>query len=85
MKAPTGKQVREQAPEMVTWSAEQLKRFLERDRDVYGDEHFTYWLMLAQTGMRRSEALALKWADVDQARNRISICRAADTVNIGTV
>ncbi|QHC59615.1 tyrosine-type recombinase/integrase [Rathayibacter sp. VKM Ac-2760] len=85
VKAPTGKQVREQAPEMVTWSAEQLKRYLEWDRDVYGDEHFTYWLVLAQTGMRRSEALALKWADVDQARNRISIRRAADTINIGTV
>lgn len=84
VKAPTEKQVREAAPEMVTWTAEQLKAFLEWDRAVYQDEHHAYWVVLAGTGMRRSEGLALKWSDLDVKNRRISIRRAADTIKIGT-
>lgn len=83
--APTGKQVRAEAPEMVTWSTDELKRFLTWDRDVYEDEHYALWVVLAHTGMRRSEALALRWNDVEVKNQRIAIRRAADTINHGTV
>ncbi|MGO2746737.1 tyrosine-type recombinase/integrase [Microbacterium sp.] len=82
-KPPTGRQVREGAPEMATWNAEQINAFMAWDRDTYRDEHFTFWLVLARTGMRRSEGLALRWSDVDMKRRRISVRRAADTINIG--
>lgn len=75
VKAPTGKQIRSQRPEIVTWSAEELHSFLAWDRDVFDDDLFTLWRVIAYTGMRRSEALALRWSDVDVKHSRISIRR----------
>lgn len=87
MKAPTGKQIRSQRPEIVTWSAEELHAFLAWDRDVFDDDLFPLWRVIAYTGMRRSEALALRWSDIDVKAGRISIRRAADvtTRNVAKV
>lgn len=79
VKAPTGKQVRSQKPEIHTWSAEQLRAFLEWDRDVYDDDLHALWHVYAHTGMRRSEALALTWSDVDLTRGRVALRRSVDT------
>ncbi|WP_022900727.1 tyrosine-type recombinase/integrase [Humibacter albus] len=76
--------MRAQAEELVTWSLAQVKSFLDWDRDEYRDRDYTLWLTLAMTGMRRSEALALRWSDVDVDRQRIAIRRAADSIEIGT-
>jgi integrase len=80
VKAPTGRQIRAEKPEIVTWSAADLKRFLEWDRDILKDELYTLWRTIAWTGMRRSEALALKWSDIDMSGQRVSIRRAANVV-----
>lgn len=58
------------APEMVTWTAQQLRRFLDGVRD---DRVFGAYLLLATTGMRRGEALGLRWADLDLVDGRASI------------
>lgn len=79
VKAPTGKQVRAQKPEIQIWTADELRRFLEWDRDVYDDDFHALWHVYAHTGMRRSETLALRWADVDLIGSRIALRRAADT------
>ncbi|MGH2728970.1 MAG: tyrosine-type recombinase/integrase [Actinomycetota bacterium] len=47
---------------MHTWEPAELKAFL---RAVRCDELYPLWLVLAMTGMRRGEALGLRWADVD--------------------
>ena len=83
VKAPTGRDIRSEREEMVTWTAEQLKAFIEWDRDVYEDELFPLWFTLARTGMRRGEALALQWRDLDFKTGRISIRRAADSATRG--
>lgn len=80
VKAPTGRDIRAERPEMLTWTAEQLKAFMEWDQQVYQDEFYPLWLTLARTGMRRGEALALQWRDLDTSANRIAIRRAADSV-----
>jgi len=85
VKPPTGKQIRASAPEIVTMTAEQLRAFLRWNRDVYGDELHALWAVLAGTGMRRGEALALRWSDIDLASKRISIRRAADHTRPGIV
>ncbi|MBF4568511.1 site-specific integrase [Plantibacter sp. VKM Ac-2880] len=85
VKAPTGKQIRAAAPEIVTMRADQLRDFLRWNRDVYEDELYTLWLTIAGTGMRRGEALALRWGDVDQTGSRISIRRAVDHTRPGVV
>ncbi|WP_223626761.1 site-specific integrase [Microbacterium sp. EST19A] len=83
VKAPTGRDIRAERPEMVTWTAEQLRAFLDWDRDVYQDEMYTLWLTLAHTGMRRGEGIALQWRDIDFTAGRISIRRAADSTTRG--
>ena len=55
---------------MRTWSLEELRAFLELTRD---DEWAELWLLLATTGMRRGEALGLRWADADLRTRVISI------------
>lgn len=55
---------------MRVWSAEELRRFLASlDRHPF---RACFWL-LATTGMRRGEALGLRWKDVDLDRGRLAI------------
>lgn len=44
------------------WTAEQLGDFLQRSSE---DRYGPLWHLLASTGMRRGEALGLRWRDVD--------------------
>ena len=59
--------------ERRTWSAEQLAAFLTSQHD---DRHYALWHTLAMTGMRRGEALGLRWQDVDLEAGRLSVRRA---------
>lgn len=85
VKAPTGRQVRAQKPEMVTWTGAELAAFLTWCRDTYHDDLHPLWHLISHTGMRRGEALALKFADIDFTAGRISIRRALDTTQRGQV
>ncbi|GAA2750222.1 site-specific recombinase XerD [Amnibacterium kyonggiense] len=85
VKAPTGKTIRAARPEITAWSARELTAFLVWDRDVYDDDLFALWRTIAYTGMRRSEALALRWSDVDFDGGRLSIRRAADVTTRNAV
>lgn len=79
VKAPKSSEIRAQKPEIVTWTGSQLNTFLAWNRDVRQDELFPLWRLFAYTGMRRSEALALRWHDIDTKNRRISIRRAVNT------
>jgi len=57
-------------PESVTWTAVQLRTFLEGARR---SRHWTAYLVLATTGLRRGEALGLRWSDLDLDAGRASI------------
>jgi integrase len=59
--------------EMRTWTREQLKAFLEAVAD---DRLHALWHVIAMTGMRRGEALGLRWVDVDLENGRLSVRRA---------
>ncbi len=54
--------IRSTAPEMKTWTADQLSRFLDF---VSEDRLYAAWALAAATGMRRGEVLGLRWSDVD--------------------
>src|SRR5215212_8083850 len=49
-------------PESITWTADKLRTFLEGTRT---SRHSTAYLLLATTGLRRGEALGLRWCDLD--------------------
>ncbi|MGH9137124.1 MAG: tyrosine-type recombinase/integrase [Acidimicrobiales bacterium] len=66
------------SPEMKTWDAATLARFLDLVRD---DRHQPAWLFLATTGCRRGEALGLRWADVDLAARRVVLYQTVSEIN----
>jgi integrase len=61
---------RAQRPKMEAWTAEQLDVFLDRASD---DRLYALWFLFATTGMRRAEALGLRWSDVDLDASRLSV------------
>ncbi|HEY0718700.1 MAG TPA: site-specific integrase, partial [Streptosporangiaceae bacterium] len=74
---PTAKQAK--APEMSAWTTAVLNTFLtwaERG----GHAHRPAWHLLAHTGMRRGEALALRWRDVDLDAGTVRVRRSAGMI-----
>ena len=66
------------APEMHPWNAAQLAAFL---RWAAGSsQNYPLWHTLAMTGMRRGEALALRWRDADLDAATVSVRRSAGMV-----
>jgi integrase len=63
--------------EFLIWTPRELDRFLSR---VEADPLFPMWRLLAWTGMRRGEALALKWADFRTDTRTMTIRRAISLV-----
>ncbi|MGH7749652.1 MAG: tyrosine-type recombinase/integrase, partial [Candidatus Dormibacteria bacterium] len=65
-------------PAMKTWTAEQVGSFL-----VHTAAHRLYaaFLVLATTGMRRGEALGLRWCDLDLETGRASVAQTVIVVN----
>ena len=66
------------APEMHCWTAGQLAAFLRWAEG--SSQQATLWHVLAMTGMRRGEALALRWRAVDLDAGTVSIRRSAGMV-----
>jgi integrase len=63
---------------MTTWSADQVGTFLHHVRDHRLAAAF---VVLATTGMRRGEALAPRWTDVDLVGGRLAIVQTVIAVN----
>ncbi|MFP7481928.1 tyrosine-type recombinase/integrase [Weissella paramesenteroides] len=66
------------------YTVEQLNTFMSSAKKLYGtdDNKFRIYVlfrMLAFTGMRRGELLALKWSDIDYKNNLIHITKNLDT------
>lgn len=66
------------SPEMKTWDAATLARFLQLVSD---DRHQPAWLFLATTGCRRGEALGLRWTDVDLDAGRVVLYQTVSAIN----
>ena len=66
------------AKEMKTWTKEQLRAFLA---SVTNDRLSPLWHTMAMTGMRRGEALGLRWIDIDLENARLSVRRSLVPTN----
>jgi integrase len=75
---PSARQAR--APEMHPWDAAQLAAFL--GWSAGHSQHHAAWTLLAMTGMRRGEALALRWRDADLDAGTVSVRRSAGVVRV---
>jgi integrase len=72
-KPPTGE--RKETP---TWTASELTMFLA---GVVDDPLYALWVVLATTGLRRGEALGLRWSDVDLERGTLSVSQTITTID----
>ncbi len=83
-KPPTAKEAEANAPEMHPWTAEQLRCFLRwaKDRNHAYAHAYALWFVLAHTGMRRGEVLALRWRDIDLDAATISVRRSVGIVRV---
>jgi integrase len=70
-----------QPPEMRPWTATQVAAFLDWAIETHLDDA-SAWHVLAYTGMRRGELLALRWGDVDLDAGRCSVRRSVGVVRI---
>ncbi|MBW3614415.1 MAG: site-specific integrase [Actinobacteria bacterium] len=68
------------------WDAATLRRFLDTSK-AQDDRLHALWVLIATTGMRRGEALGLRWSDVDletgRARVVQTIIQIRNNVSIG--
>jgi integrase len=65
------------SPQVKAWTAATLRTFLELTR---GDELWPLWLVMATTGLRRGEALGLRWADIDFDTGRVRVTRTVTAI-----
>jgi integrase len=75
---PTAREALAAAPEMRPWTAGQLRAFL--DWSAAHSQLHAAWHVLACTGMRRGELLALRWRDIDLDAATVSVSRSLGTV-----
>jgi integrase len=68
---------KQRTPEMRTWAAPEVRRFLEY---VLADRLYALWRLAVSAGLRRGELLALRWEDLDPKASRLSIRRTLITV-----
>jgi integrase len=67
-----------QRPELSTWDAAEMRTFLAA---MEGDRNEVAYRLIATTGMRRGEALGLRWSDVDFRAGRVTINRSLSVVD----
>lgn len=77
--APTGRTIRAQKKEIAHWNPEQFLAFYEWNKDVHEDDLYTLWKFFGETGVRRGEAIAVQWDDINFETKQVSIRRAADS------
>jgi len=63
-------------PRIAVWGLATLAEFLQAVRDDY---LFALWWLLALRGLRRGEAAALRWSDVDLDHSELDVHRARTT------
>jgi integrase len=68
IKMPTGS-IRKVTP----WSADEARTFLETARH---DRLYALWAVALAIGLRRGEALGLRWVDVDLVNGRVVVAKA---------
>ena len=62
---------------VTPWSADEARTFLEMARH---DRLYALWAVALAIGLRRGEALGLRWVDVDLVNGRVAITKALSRV-----
>ncbi len=65
-------------------TSEELKTFLAGAKECLNITNYTIILLLAYTGLRKGEAMGLKWEDIDFDRNALTVQRTRDNKGVRT-
>lgn len=57
------------------WTRQELNTFFEKLEDFGNKKQLTFFRVLAYTGMRKGEVLALQWQDIDFIKRKIKITK----------
>lgn len=60
----------------ATWTPEQIGGFLEATKDLSSYLAYPFFRLILFTGMRRGEALGLRWSDFDYDKKTVNIVNA---------
>jgi integrase len=66
--------------EINAWDAPTLRQFLDACRAA-DDLHYALWVFLARTGLRRGEALGLRWRELDLDAGRARITHTLGSIS----
>jgi integrase len=75
----SGRSIRTTSDEVETFSLSDLNRVMTWLKTDVQHHLFPLWFFIANTGVRRGEAIAVKWKDLNLVDRKISIRRAADS------
>ncbi|MBL1227928.1 site-specific integrase [Enterococcus sp. BWB1-3] len=64
---------KEQEEKRKYYSKEELKALLDAFKDFGNMKQYTFFRLLAYTGMRKSEVLALQWKDIDMFNKELHV------------
>lgn len=77
---PKAKRARSRNARDKCWTRDQLVAFLDHSRDA-SDRLHPLWFLIATTGLRRAETLALRWTDIDLDQARLTIRQTVTVAN----
>lgn len=80
MSDPPKASANRRADKLRTWSSAELRSFLTRS-ETEGDRDLAAWRLLGTTGMRRGEALGLRWRDLDLDAGTLEIAQTVIVVD----
>ncbi len=76
--APSLTTARARGPEMRVWTPAELARFLA---SIAGNRNEALFRLMAMTGLRRGEAVGLRWSDVQLDKHRLTVRQAATVID----
>ena len=76
--APSLTTARARGPEMKVWTPDELAVFLA---SIAGNRNEALFRLMALTGIRRSEAVGLRWSDIALERRRMTVNQAATVID----
>lgn len=84
---PNSKQQKSNKPEnkLMYYDYDQLKTFLECASSFDDPQYFVFFRLLAFTGLRKSEATALVWNDINFEKNSINISKTLSRGHAGII
>jgi len=87
---PSGFMVGRNAPRSLKRSSDSVKAWSETEAQTFlrhaeGDPFEALWILLLGSGLRRGEALGLRWDDIDFKGRTVSVSRSLGVVDGGLV